>query len=534
MPINVNCDCGKSFKVADSNAGRKFRCKACQAPLEVPSSSDTADEFADFRDEFGDEYPAEPVRTAKSTRGKRKPGRKKKAGKSSRKSGGMAPAIKYGIAGGIVTATVAIVMVIVANRGDANGDNSEEPNEKVAAHENGNAAKTSGSGSTRQRTGGKTTKTPQKRSKAARTLGKLLLAQSPVGRFYLAPDGLTALTHKQGVRQNKYKGRVRPAQPPELIMWDLTTGKRLATLEKPVDCDHLAYSPRSKRVAGVSRKKPDQVLLWNSENGKFLKTITITNKKMGAGQEKDSARTGLSLIAFTNSGQIVGRFRAQFNIIFLGEKTKAGKQKKLRSNLDAYVRIDQFPVESMQRVLSENVHRRSMALAVSPTSEQTAVGVLRRNKAGKTVGVIELRNSRDILVKSFEVKSMPWYLTYSADGSRLAAAAAGQLIVIDTKAQKVVATHSTPQKIHTSNSYEHLALSQNGRYLLALPSLRADWRTAGARPRMELWDLTAGKVELLDLGSCVFLNDEQVVMRGEGGLRAVTLEEIRKRLVVSK
>src|SRR5262245_45546669 len=39
MPIQVTCDCGRSFRVKDELAGRKVRCTGCQSVLSVPPAA---------------------------------------------------------------------------------------------------------------------------------------------------------------------------------------------------------------------------------------------------------------------------------------------------------------------------------------------------------------------------------------------------------------------------------------------------------------------------------------------------------------
>jgi hypothetical protein len=40
MPVSVECDCGKRFKVNDDSKGRKVRCPACQDLVRVPGKAD--------------------------------------------------------------------------------------------------------------------------------------------------------------------------------------------------------------------------------------------------------------------------------------------------------------------------------------------------------------------------------------------------------------------------------------------------------------------------------------------------------------
>jgi acetyl esterase/lipase len=81
MLINLRCrKCGKRYQLKNSAAGRKFRCKECEAPIKVPQPEPEevediweADSFEDEEDDWDDPVPA-PSR--------RSPSRKKKKKKS--------------------------------------------------------------------------------------------------------------------------------------------------------------------------------------------------------------------------------------------------------------------------------------------------------------------------------------------------------------------------------------------------------------------------------------------------------------------
>ncbi len=45
MPIRVECDCGKSLNVPDKLAGKKGKCPACGAVLNIPAGGGGGDEF---------------------------------------------------------------------------------------------------------------------------------------------------------------------------------------------------------------------------------------------------------------------------------------------------------------------------------------------------------------------------------------------------------------------------------------------------------------------------------------------------------
>jgi hypothetical protein len=62
MPINLECDCGKTFKVLDDLAGKRVKCPSCKEVLGVPGGAaraatvaredeDTADENCDDQDD---------------------------------------------------------------------------------------------------------------------------------------------------------------------------------------------------------------------------------------------------------------------------------------------------------------------------------------------------------------------------------------------------------------------------------------------------------------------------------------------------
>jgi hypothetical protein len=58
MPISVSCPaCGKEYNVKDEAAGRKFKCKECEAVVEVPAGSTMnvgpANDFGDAENPFG-------------------------------------------------------------------------------------------------------------------------------------------------------------------------------------------------------------------------------------------------------------------------------------------------------------------------------------------------------------------------------------------------------------------------------------------------------------------------------------------------
>ena len=145
MPIAVTCECGKTYKLGDDAAGKKFKCKACQAVVRVPvpKSEPIEDEFDDFGDlgddfgdDFGEDYPPEPAPPRKKSGGKAK-GKSKSGGKKkpAKKKGGkkkgsseMSPAVKYSLAGGILVATVGLIVGILYMNGTIGGGSKSTGN----------------------------------------------------------------------------------------------------------------------------------------------------------------------------------------------------------------------------------------------------------------------------------------------------------------------------------------------------------------------------------------------------------------------
>ncbi|WP_417851343.1 hypothetical protein [Thalassoglobus sp.] len=90
MPIAFKCSCGKVYKVPDDAAGKKFKCKACEKPLQVPApgarkaKKKVPAEHDPFSMDFGLEDDAAPAAL---------PPRRKKGGESSpkKKKSGASP-----------------------------------------------------------------------------------------------------------------------------------------------------------------------------------------------------------------------------------------------------------------------------------------------------------------------------------------------------------------------------------------------------------------------------------------------------------
>lgn len=134
MPIAVQCECGKQYKVGDDKAGMKLRCKDCKKVIAIPAGSGASgdDEWGDLGDDI--EMPATP-KPARSQSAKSKGRRGKKKSSSRTSKGGMSPAVKYGVAGGIVVVAAGAVLGILYSKGIIGGakKKSEPAAEKKVA-----------------------------------------------------------------------------------------------------------------------------------------------------------------------------------------------------------------------------------------------------------------------------------------------------------------------------------------------------------------------------------------------------------------
>jgi hypothetical protein len=111
MPIDVKCpSCGKGHKVKDEAAGKKLRCKGCEAVIPIPKKA-AAETDADpwetlDENEGGEELP--PV-AREAPRSKKGSGKKSKL----RSSGGMPVAIMVSIGiDGIVVAIMGLSIIV--------------------------------------------------------------------------------------------------------------------------------------------------------------------------------------------------------------------------------------------------------------------------------------------------------------------------------------------------------------------------------------------------------------------------------------
>ena len=161
MSIVVDCECGKKYKVAEDNAGKKMRCKACSGVIAIPKPdavpADEWDDFGDgfddfgsgggfddFGDDFGDEQEMPPRKPKSGPKTKGESGKKAKGKSGSRgkgkKSGKskpeMAPALKYSLAGGIVVvAAGAVIGILIMNGTIGGGDDNKQDDVALKGNE---------------------------------------------------------------------------------------------------------------------------------------------------------------------------------------------------------------------------------------------------------------------------------------------------------------------------------------------------------------------------------------------------------------
>ncbi len=132
MPIKAKCrKCSKIYTVKDALAGKKFRCKQCEAPVTVPQPAvliedepeeddwgsdnfgSADDDFGDFSEDDYDDVPARPKKRKKKPASKKK--RKKKRSSSGPGVGAKIGAIFGGVFGFLMV--LGLIMKIISGVG---------------------------------------------------------------------------------------------------------------------------------------------------------------------------------------------------------------------------------------------------------------------------------------------------------------------------------------------------------------------------------------------------------------------------------
>jgi hypothetical protein len=75
MPITLQCDCGKKFKVVDDLAGKRVKCPECKEIVNVPGGIQAREPPPDDEDE-GEDYDDRPARVKKKKKKRAKSGSK--------------------------------------------------------------------------------------------------------------------------------------------------------------------------------------------------------------------------------------------------------------------------------------------------------------------------------------------------------------------------------------------------------------------------------------------------------------------------
>lgn len=274
MPVVVQCNCGKKYRIGDDRAGRKLRCRECGGVIQIPVSKPTEewDEFDDFGDDYG--TVAAPPRKQSAAKSQRKSRNGQK--KSAAAGGGMSPGVKFGIAGGIVVVTAGIVVGILMMRGIIGGGRDKAQANAESA-ENGYPTGSIQTGDGQLDSGEEAT------ALAFSPNGKLLAvglvaggvqlwdmttrkkhadvtgAFGTVNSLAFSPDGKTLAighTHRRG----------------EVVLWDIVAGKMTRSLKGHTERVYaVAFSPDGKLLA--SGGKDRSVRLWDPATGETVRVM---------------------------------------------------------------------------------------------------------------------------------------------------------------------------------------------------------------------------------------------------------------------
>jgi hypothetical protein len=119
MTISTECrKCGKSYNVPDTAAGRKIRCKKCQATVVIPDRDADDEEYDDYDDDdqgYDDDYDERPRRRPPQRSRSSSPHRRKK--RSSGNGSKVALWITLGVGGtGVIVGLVFLVINLSASR----------------------------------------------------------------------------------------------------------------------------------------------------------------------------------------------------------------------------------------------------------------------------------------------------------------------------------------------------------------------------------------------------------------------------------
>ena len=126
MTIRVECQkCSKQYQMSDDKAGRKFRCRACEAVIHIPDEAEYEDEY---------EAPARPRRKPASKRGRAGGGRKKSRSKKSKSGANTGRMI------GIAVGVIAVTVISIFSYSVYQQDQPTTPEETVSSPETPNSS----------------------------------------------------------------------------------------------------------------------------------------------------------------------------------------------------------------------------------------------------------------------------------------------------------------------------------------------------------------------------------------------------------
>ncbi len=123
MPIQVNCSCGKSYRLADNLAGKRFKCKSCSKVLTIQNqTAEDEDEFGfmdvDLDAEFTNapSLPPAPKRQATLKHKKKAPAKRREP---SNWTAGRVMKKFFGVLAMLFVAIMVLGMIVTIVRGDA-------------------------------------------------------------------------------------------------------------------------------------------------------------------------------------------------------------------------------------------------------------------------------------------------------------------------------------------------------------------------------------------------------------------------------
>lgn len=114
MPISVECpQCSKAYRVGDDKAGKRMKCKECDAVVAIPE-----EELIVLTEVDEDEYePLPPRRKSSGSKSRKKP---------AKKSSAFTSPVQLAVGGVVVVVAVGVVLWILSQRETIDGGSAAE------------------------------------------------------------------------------------------------------------------------------------------------------------------------------------------------------------------------------------------------------------------------------------------------------------------------------------------------------------------------------------------------------------------------